>query len=88
MKNIIFLGLIFIFPSTSLLADYAMGLEAYNNEDYATALKEWEPLAEQGDVDAQYHLGVMYTEGEGVDKNHKTAFKFCRCANKSWWGRG
>ena len=28
--------------------DYDKGLAAYLNEDYATAFKEWKPLAEQG----------------------------------------
>ena len=43
----LFLGL----PSYS--SDFDKGLTAYNNGDYATALKEWKPLAEEGDVDAQ-----------------------------------
>ena len=35
-----------------LAADYQAGLDAYDRGDYATALKEWRPLAEQGDVAA------------------------------------
>lgn len=42
------------------------GLSAAQSGDYATALREWQPLAEQGDADSQYNLGVMYTLGEGV----------------------
>ena len=49
----LFLGL----PSYS--SDFDKGLTAYKNGDYATALKEWKPLAEQGDVDAQFNLGCM-----------------------------
>jgi hypothetical protein len=29
-------------------ADFQKGLTAYNSGDFATALREWEPLAEQG----------------------------------------
>ena len=29
-------------------ADFNKGFEAYNRGDYATALREWKPLAEQG----------------------------------------
>lgn len=29
--------------------------------------------AEQGDVEAQYHLGLRYLEGNGLKKNEKTA---------------
>ena len=35
------------------------GVDAYKRKDYATALKEWKPLAEQGDAGAQFRLGVM-----------------------------
>ena len=38
-------------------ADYLDGVDAYNRGDYATALDEWRPLAEQGDAPAQRGLG-------------------------------
>ena len=34
----------------SASADFQKGLTAYNSGDYATALREWTPLAEQGDA--------------------------------------
>jgi hypothetical protein len=34
----------------SASADFQKGLTAYKSGDYATALREWEPLAEQGDA--------------------------------------
>ncbi len=33
-------------------ADLWKGLTAAQSDDFATALREWKPLAEQGDVDA------------------------------------
>ena len=57
-------------------ADFEKGWDAYEKGDYATALREWEPLAEQGDVSAQYNLGLMYHSGEGVPKDYKTAHKW------------
>ena len=39
--------------------DYEKGAAAYEIGDYATALREWTPLAEQGDAASQYNLGVM-----------------------------
>jgi hypothetical protein len=80
MKNIIAVVLLFIMFSTNSFADYAKGFEAYNNDDYATALKEWEPLAEQGDSDAQYNLGRMYDHGKGVLQNYTTAIKWYSAA--------
>ena len=41
-------------------------MTAAQNGNFATALKEWKPLAEQGLADAQYNLAVMYAFGKGV----------------------
>ena len=57
-------------------ADFQKGVDAYESGDYATALREWTPLAEQGNADAQVNLGVMYRKGEGVPQNDKTAVKW------------
>ena len=46
--------------------DFHKGLTAYTSGDYATALREWEPLAEQGDDLAQIYLGFLYEKGQGV----------------------
>ncbi len=39
-------------------AGFKEGRAAYMRGDYATALREWRPLAEQGDLKAQSSLGV------------------------------
>ena len=56
-------------------ADFQKGFDAADKGDFATALKEWKPLAEQGDADAQFNLGWMYDYGKGVPQNDKTAVK-------------
>jgi hypothetical protein len=61
-------------------AGFDEGLAAYNRGDYATALKEWRPLAEAGNAAAQYNLGRMYANGEGVPQNLKEALKWYRKA--------
>jgi hypothetical protein len=53
---------------------------AYQRGDYATALRLWHPLAENGDADAQFHLGVMYESGQGVRRNDADAIKWYRQA--------
>ena len=35
-------------------------------DDYAAALNEWKPLAEQGNAEAQYLLGFLFRHGLGV----------------------
>ena len=56
------------------------GLAAYKKEDYATALREWQPLAEQGDAEAQGSLGVMYSSGRGVPKDDVYAHMWANIA--------
>jgi uncharacterized protein len=61
-------------------ADLRKGADAFKRGDYATALREIKPLAEQGNATAQFSLGLMYTVGKGVPKDHKTAVKWHRLA--------
>lgn len=56
--------------------DLQRGTRAYNLGDYATALKEWRPLAERGDSRAQYNLGLMFAQGRGVKRDYAEAAKW------------
>ncbi|MGD0024393.1 MAG: tetratricopeptide repeat protein [Xanthobacteraceae bacterium] len=51
---------------------------AYSRGDYATALRLWHPLADQGDSLSQAMLGFMYYKGEGVPKDSVEAAKWLR----------
>jgi uncharacterized protein len=55
------------------------GVRAYDRGDYPAALIEFRPLAEQGYRLAQYTLGLMYAQGQGVPQDYKEAVK--------WFGR-
>lgn len=66
--------------SIAYAQDFQKGVEAYQKKDYATALDEWRPLAEQGNAYAQSNLGVMYDEGRGVPQDYKEAVKWYRLA--------
>ena len=57
-------------------ADFQKGLTAAKSGDYATALREWAPLAEQGYAPAQNYLGLMYEKGKGVPQGYRTAVKW------------
>ena len=50
-------------------AGYKEGLAAANRGDYATALREWRPLAEQGFAPAQFNLGVMYEAKRSITRS-------------------
>ena len=68
--------LLLLFSTTCWGADLQKGFDAVQRHDYATALKEWTPLAEQGHAHAQNHLGLMYHAGLGVPQDYKTAVKW------------
>ncbi|WP_368413407.1 tetratricopeptide repeat protein [Dongia sp.] len=55
-------------------------LAAANSGDFATALRLWRPLAEQGRADAQFNLGVIYANGQGVPQDYAAAVKWYRLA--------
>ncbi len=56
------------------------GVAAYKRGDYASALREWRPLAKQGNAKAQYNLGVIYRKGQGVPQDDAEAVKLYRKA--------
>ncbi|MDZ4738848.1 MAG: tetratricopeptide repeat protein, partial [Alphaproteobacteria bacterium] len=58
------------------------GMAAYNRRDYATAFRNFLPLAQAGDANAQDGLGLMYEKGQGVTQNYKKAVKWYRLAAK------
>ena len=57
-------------------ADFKKGLAAAKSGDFSTSLREWTPLAEQGNATMQSLVGSMYAEGKGVQQNYKTAVKW------------
>ena len=74
-------GAFFMFGAVSTHAqDFDRGSAAYQTGDFATAMKEWRPLAEQGDAVAQYNLGTMYDNGDGVVQDYAEAVKLYRLA--------
>ena len=60
--------------------EYEEGLAAVEKEDYQTAFAKWKPLAEKGNSDAQFGLGYMYLQGQGVVLNYKKAMRWFRLA--------
>ncbi len=60
------------------LAGVNEGVAALQKADYATALREFEPLAARGDSEAQYRLGRMYEYGRGVLTDMPQALSWLR----------
>ena len=54
------------------------GVGAYQRADYAAALGQFKPLAEKGDPKAQFYLGEMYGQGQGIKRDLKKAARWYR----------
>ena len=85
MRDQIKAGLVALVLSLSLAAPvtagpFEDGFAAAERGDYATAFKLWRPLADQGDASAQFNLGIMYAQGEGVPQDYVQAHKWYRKA--------
>ena len=74
------LAMLLLLAMPAAAQDIEKGVDAYQRGDYAAALAEWHPLAEQGDAYAQFFLGVMYDNGEGVPQDDAEAARWYRPA--------
>ena len=79
-RGVLFVFLALVLSGPASAADFQAGLEAAERGDYATALKEWRPLAERGDTFAQYNLGRMYYYAKGVTQDYAAAVQWFRLA--------
>src|SRR6266700_360191 len=72
--------MILICVSLSTAADLKSAKHAYERKDYTVALKEFMPMAEQGNAEAQLYLGKMYMQGQGILKDPDQAVKWFKAS--------
>ena len=65
-----------LLPTVGNGLDLQKGLDAYATGDYAGALREFRPLSDQGNVEAQLNLAGMYYIGRGVIQDYDEAMKW------------
>lgn len=64
---------------------YDEGLTAYNQGNYKVAFQTWKQLADKGDPAAEYALGVLYSNGQGVPKDEAVGFSwYLKAAEKGY----
>ena len=80
MRGLIATAVLLIGLAALAWADFESARRAFDRRDYTTALREWLPLARQGNPDAQYYLGLMYDVSLGVPKDAAQAVKWYRQA--------
>ncbi|MBO6783131.1 MAG: sel1 repeat family protein, partial [Alphaproteobacteria bacterium] len=64
-------------PAGAADTEFLKGYVHARNGDPEGAIAVWAPLAERGHLRAQYALGALYSEGEGVQIDMEQAFR--------WW---
>jgi TPR repeat protein len=72
--------LIFSVVSRIFFNEFQDGWNAYKKNDYKTARELWLPIAEQGEIRAQFFMGFMHDMGFGVPENDKEAIKWYQLA--------
>jgi TPR repeat protein len=64
----------------SAAGDFESAKRAYAERDYATAIREFTEVAEEGNAEAQLIVGKMYMIGQGVPKDADQAMKWYKAA--------
>lgn len=82
LASVVLAVLLAVLP-VAAVAGYADGIEALNRQDYARALAELRPLAEQGHAKAQWALAYMYRRGLGVARDAARADEWERRSARS-----
>lgn len=79
MRSLVILLIVLtqLFGLAALADDVRDGIEALDRKDFNRALQLIRPLAESGNPFAQWLLGDMYKDGEGLPKDMKMAL--------NWW---
>lgn len=70
-----------VIPTQIKAQNFDMGMAAAQRGDYAVALRQWRPLAEQGHAAAQFNLGLMYADRLGVAQSDREAVRWWRLAS-------
>jgi len=86
-----FLSVVTIFvvlaSAPAIAQDFNKGVAAFQSGDYATALKNWMPLAEKDDAEAQRNIGIMFQQGLGAPQSDVEAAHWYRRAAENGHAR-
>jgi len=89
MKIVLSFAILFaVFAAHAASAqDFATGVAAFQRGDYQTAIKNWMPLAEKDDGEAQRNIGIMFQQGLGVPQSDVDAVYWYRRAAENGHAR-
>lgn len=66
----------------TFFSDYAIGVRALENQEFSEAFIHMEKEAKEGKPEAQYNLGAMYYNGDGVKQDYAKAAQWYAKAGK------
>ncbi|HQR52781.1 MAG TPA: hypothetical protein PLZ79_05890 [Burkholderiales bacterium] len=69
-----------VYGAEPAAADFKAGQTAYAAGDYARAARVWQPLAERGDAQAQYGMGMLARRGLAGPRDAAAAAQWWRKA--------
>lgn len=64
-------------------ADFFSATDAYSKGDYQTAFKQFSEMASIGEKQSQFNLGVMYFQGQHVEKDINKAYAWIKLSTDS-----
>ncbi len=64
-----------LFSSTSFADSCEQGTYYYNKSQFRSARTILSPLVKKGEACAEYYMGLMYHDGNGVTRNDKNRIK-------------
>lgn len=79
LRRTLFLSLL-LFALPCVAGPFEDAATAYKRGDYASAMRLYRSLADQGDARAQNSLGRMYLRGQGAGRDYREAMKWFRRA--------
>ena len=66
---------------------FRFGTELFAKGQYEAAVEKWLPVAESGHGEAQYHIGMCYYDGKGVQQDYEKAVEWLKKVNSISEGR-
>ena len=82
---LLYLWFSLVYTAAASADDYELGRQALESGHSAQAIELWRPLAEAGDADAQFGLGVIYNDAIGVEQDYAEAnYWFLRAAEQGY----
>lgn len=73
LRTALLFALFSLSAATAYADEVSIGADLYAEKDYSAAAAVFKKAADKGNADAQFNLGLMYLNGEGVEQDYRQA---------------